>query len=56
VPVKVLDLKQQAVIRDGATLVLSRPDQYGAWRGIALPADPFAMIDRVRGADQPERA
>ncbi len=30
--------------------VLSRPDQHVAWRGDALPADPLALIDRVRGA------
>jgi hypothetical protein len=31
-------------------LVLSRPDQHIAWSGDALPADPLALIDRVRGA------
>jgi 2-polyprenyl-6-methoxyphenol hydroxylase-like FAD-dependent oxidoreductase len=31
-------------------LVLTRPDQHVAWRGNALPADPLALIDRVRGA------
>jgi len=31
-------------------LVLSRPDQHVAWRGNSLPADPLALIDRVRGA------
>jgi hypothetical protein len=30
--------------------VLSRPDQHVAWRGDGLPADPLALIDRVRGA------
>ncbi|WP_298110860.1 FAD-dependent oxidoreductase [Bradyrhizobium sp.] len=30
-------------------LVLSRPDQHVAWRGDALPADPLALIERVRG-------
>lgn len=30
--------------------VLSRPDQHVAWRGDELPADPLALIDRVRGA------
>jgi len=34
----------------GYGLVLSRPDQHVAWRGDALPADPVALIDRVRGA------
>jgi 2-polyprenyl-6-methoxyphenol hydroxylase-like FAD-dependent oxidoreductase len=31
-------------------LLLSRPDQHVAWRGDALPADPLALIDRIRGA------
>jgi 2-polyprenyl-6-methoxyphenol hydroxylase-like FAD-dependent oxidoreductase len=31
-------------------LVLSRPDQHVAWRGDALPADPLALVDRLRGA------
>jgi 2-polyprenyl-6-methoxyphenol hydroxylase-like FAD-dependent oxidoreductase len=31
-------------------LVLARPDQHVAWRGNALPADPLALIDRVRGS------
>jgi hypothetical protein len=31
-------------------LVLSRPDQYVAWRGDTVPDDPLALIDRVRGA------
>jgi 2-polyprenyl-6-methoxyphenol hydroxylase-like FAD-dependent oxidoreductase len=31
-------------------LVLSRPDQHVAWRGNMLPADPLALIDKVRGA------
>ncbi len=33
-------------------LVLSRPDQHVAWRGDAEPADPLALIDRIRGAAQ----
>ncbi len=32
-------------------LVLVRPDGHVAWRGDALPADPLALADRVRGAD-----
>jgi hypothetical protein len=32
-------------------LVLSRPDQHVAWRGDALPEDPLALVDRIRGAD-----
>jgi 2-polyprenyl-6-methoxyphenol hydroxylase-like FAD-dependent oxidoreductase len=31
-------------------LLLSRPDQHVAWRGDALPADPLALIDLIRGA------
>ena len=51
VPLKVLDIERPA----GAAfyrhpLVLSRPDQHVAWRGDRLPADPFELIDRVRGA------
>jgi 2-polyprenyl-6-methoxyphenol hydroxylase-like FAD-dependent oxidoreductase len=34
-------------------LVLSRPDRHVAWRGDALPPDPAALIDRVRGAGRP---
>ncbi|RQR27559.1 FAD-monooxygenase [Burkholderia sp. Bp9142] len=31
-------------------LVLVRPDQHVAWRGDAMPSNPYAVIDRVRGA------
>ncbi len=31
-------------------LVLSRPDQHIAWRGDALPDNPLALIDKIRGA------
>jgi 2-polyprenyl-6-methoxyphenol hydroxylase-like FAD-dependent oxidoreductase len=31
-------------------LALIRPDGHVAWRGDALPADPLALVDRVRGA------
>ena len=37
----------------GAGLVLVRPDGHVAWRGEALPRDPAALIDRVRGAASP---
>ncbi len=33
----------------GAPLALVRPDQHVAWRAAALPADPLALVDRVRG-------
>jgi hypothetical protein len=49
-PLKVLDMHDPtAAILDGCGLV-SRPDQHVAWRGDTLPADSFALIDRVRGA------
>jgi hypothetical protein len=32
-------------------LVLVRPDGHVAWRSDALPADPLALTDRLRGAD-----
>src|SRR5262249_4074089 len=33
-------------------LVLVRPDGHVAWRSDALPSDPLALADRVRGADR----
>jgi 2-polyprenyl-6-methoxyphenol hydroxylase-like FAD-dependent oxidoreductase len=51
VPLKVLDVERPATATFyGDGLVLSRPDQHVAWRGDGLPADPLALIDRVRGA------
>jgi hypothetical protein len=50
VPLAVLDVDAEAlpsVYRH--KLVLSRPDQHVAWRGDALPADPGALLDMVRG-------
>jgi hypothetical protein len=50
-PLKILDLQtKSAAIQDGSALVLSRPDQRVAWRNDPLPANPLALIDRVRGA------
>jgi hypothetical protein len=51
VPLTVLDI-DATTARGlyGHRLVLSRPDQHIAWRGDALPSDPLALIDRVRGA------
>ena len=50
-PLDVLDLREDRVRtiyeRD---LVLVRPDQHVAWRGDAVPDDPGAILDRVRGA------
>jgi hypothetical protein len=49
-PLKILDLERpDGAGYDGHILVLSRPDQHVAWRGDRLPADPLALIDRVRG-------
>jgi hypothetical protein len=50
VPLKVLDIAAPASIAREAVLVLSRPDQHVAWRGHCAPADPLALIDRIRGA------
>jgi hypothetical protein len=51
VPLKVLDIdRPDTAIFNGGGLVLSRPDQHVAWRGDEVPADPLALIDRVRGA------
>ncbi|MEA2941647.1 MAG: hypothetical protein QOD09_2176 [Bradyrhizobium sp.] len=49
-PLTVLDVDPAACGLYGHRLVLSRPDQHVAWRGDALPPDPLALIDRVRGA------
>ena len=50
-PLTVLDVDASAARGlYGHRLVLSRPDQHVAWRGDALPSDPLALIDRVRGA------
>jgi 2-polyprenyl-6-methoxyphenol hydroxylase-like FAD-dependent oxidoreductase len=51
VPLKILNVEMpMTAIFCGGGLVLSRPDQHVAWRGDRLPADPLALIDRVRGA------
>jgi len=51
VPLDVLDLRPRDLRpRYGAGLVLVRPDQHVAWCADAPPADPAAIIDRVRGA------
>ena len=51
VSLTVLDIERPATaIFYGGGLGLSRPDQHVAWRGDSLPADPLALIDRVRGA------
>jgi 2-polyprenyl-6-methoxyphenol hydroxylase-like FAD-dependent oxidoreductase len=51
VPLTVLDVDATAARGlYGHRLMLSRPDQHVAWRGDALPSDPLALIDRIRGA------
>jgi 2-polyprenyl-6-methoxyphenol hydroxylase-like FAD-dependent oxidoreductase len=51
VPLKVLDIgKPTTAVFHGDGLVLARPDQHVAWRGDGVPADPLALIDRIRGA------
>ncbi|MHB8646542.1 MAG: FAD-dependent oxidoreductase [Thermomicrobiales bacterium] len=50
-PLHLLDVAAAAAATVYETrLVLARPDQHVAWRGDAPPADPLALIDRVRGA------
>lgn len=49
VPLELCDVAAPAeMVREGA-LVLSRPDQHVGWRGHRAPADPLALIDRIRG-------
>ncbi len=51
VPLEVVDVaatKSAEIYRK--PLVLVRPDGHVAWRGDALPNEPLALIDRVRGA------
>jgi 2-polyprenyl-6-methoxyphenol hydroxylase-like FAD-dependent oxidoreductase len=50
VPLKVLDVARPADGPYREALVLSRPDQHIAWRGDDAPANPLALIDRIRGA------
>jgi len=50
-PLRLIDLDPRDLPEaEGHKLILSRPDQHVAWRGEAMPADPLALIDRVRGA------
>jgi 2-polyprenyl-6-methoxyphenol hydroxylase-like FAD-dependent oxidoreductase len=50
VPLSVLDVDAaEAAALYPRKLLLSRPDQHVAWRGDAVPADPRALIDLVRG-------
>lgn len=47
-PLRVLDVDRAEVCRH--KLVLSRPGQHVAWRGDAVPDDPLALVDKIRGA------
>jgi 2-polyprenyl-6-methoxyphenol hydroxylase-like FAD-dependent oxidoreductase len=50
VPLRVVEVSHpdaQAAYR--AAIVLIRPDHHVAWRGADAPADPFAVIDTIRG-------
>jgi hypothetical protein len=50
-PLDVLTLREpQALGVYDRPLVLVRPDGHVAWRGAAMPHDPLAAVDRVRGA------
>lgn len=51
VPFKVVDIDNEEAARIyECRYVLVRPDGQVAWRSNALPEDPLAVIDRVRGA------
>jgi len=51
VPLNVLDIEAgSASDTYNHPLVLIRPDQHVAWRGVNEPADPGGLIDLVRGA------
>ncbi|MBR1196698.1 FAD-dependent oxidoreductase [Bradyrhizobium sp. AUGA SZCCT0240] len=56
VPLAVLDVEGADIATGDGNglvlpgLVLSRPDQHVAWRGVRVPDDPLGLIDRVRGA------
>jgi hypothetical protein len=51
VPLTVLDIARGiAPAEYRHALVLCRADQHVAWRGDTVPADPTALVDRLRGA------
>ena len=56
VPLRVLEVVAPVEVAQAGALVLSRPDQHVAWRGHCAPADPLALIDRIRGASHREAA
>jgi hypothetical protein len=51
VPLTVLDVAPRENIHPYRhALLLNRPDFHVAWRGDAVPSDPQALMDLVRGA------
>lgn len=50
-PVNLIDLAPELMPEAGdSRLIISRPDQHVGWRGPTAPADPLALVDRLRGA------
>jgi 2-polyprenyl-6-methoxyphenol hydroxylase-like FAD-dependent oxidoreductase len=50
-PLRLVDLDGETVpAAYRHALLIARPDQHVAWRGDAVPADPLALVDRLRGA------
>lgn len=50
-PLALLDVpREHAPGEYGHQLLIMRPDQHVAWRGDSVPADPRALVDRLRGA------
>lgn len=55
-PLKIVDVHDdRARALYERDLVLIRPDQHVAWRGDAVPGQPGAVLDRVRGASSAAR-
>lgn len=55
-PMRVIDLTAEILpdcYRHG--LVVARPDMHVGWRGYRLPSAPGTLIDRLRGAANPEK-
>ena len=51
VPMRAIAVDESAVVEVYARkLVLVRPDGHVAWRGDALPENPLALVDTIRGA------
>ena len=51
VPIREVAVREAVVLeRYKQPLVLVRPDGHVAWRAAACPADPSAVVDRIRGA------